>query len=71
MASGSTSREVELAEYRQELDLRRAVLTRRLRFRDAEGRETAIDGAPVREHGEPERGRAGDDAPPGQLVRHA
>ena len=33
---------VELAEYRQELDLRRAVLTRRVRFRDAEGRETAI-----------------------------
>ncbi|MGH2982977.1 MAG: glycoside hydrolase family 65 protein [Solirubrobacterales bacterium] len=35
-------REVELVEYRQELDLRRAVLTRRVRFRDAEGRETAI-----------------------------
>ncbi len=33
---------VQLAEYRQELDLRRAVLTRRVRFRDAEGRETAI-----------------------------
>ena len=35
-------REVELAEYRQTLDLRRAVLTRRVRFRDGEGRETAI-----------------------------
>ena len=33
---------LELAEYRQELDLRRAVLTRRVRFHDAEGRETAI-----------------------------
>ncbi len=32
----------ELAEYRQELDLRRAVLTRRLRFRDDEDRETAV-----------------------------
>ena len=33
---------VELAEYRQELDLRCAVLTRRLRFRDDESRETAL-----------------------------
>ncbi|MGZ8621994.1 MAG: hypothetical protein ACXWW8_05350, partial [Solirubrobacterales bacterium] len=33
---------VRLAEYRQELDLRRAVLTRRLRFHDAEGRETEM-----------------------------
>jgi alpha,alpha-trehalase len=33
---------VELCEYRQELDLRRALLSRRIRFRDAEGRETAI-----------------------------
>jgi trehalose/maltose hydrolase-like predicted phosphorylase len=33
---------VELGEYRQELDLRRAVLTRRVRFRDADDRETAI-----------------------------
>jgi len=32
--------EVELLEYRQELDLRRGVLTRRVRFRDAEGRHT-------------------------------
>src|SRR5512134_571282 len=35
-------RKVELADYRQALDLRRAVLTRTVRFRDAEGRETAI-----------------------------
>ena len=34
--------DVELTDYRQELDLRRAVLTRRLRFADAEGRETAV-----------------------------
>ncbi len=33
---------VRLAEYRQELDLRRAVLTRRLRFHDSEGRETEM-----------------------------
>ncbi len=33
---------VELAGYRQELDLRRAVLTRELRFRDPEGRQTSI-----------------------------
>ncbi len=33
---------VELAEYRQELDLRRAVLTRRMRFHDPDGRETAM-----------------------------
>ncbi len=33
-------REVELLEYRQELDLRRGVLTRTARFRDAEGRTT-------------------------------
>jgi alpha,alpha-trehalase len=33
---------LELAEYRQELDLRRAVLTRQMRFRDGEGRETAM-----------------------------
>ncbi len=33
---------VELAEYSQELDLRRAVLTRRMRFRDPDGRQTAL-----------------------------
>ena len=33
---------VRLADYRQELDLRRAVLTRRLRFHDAQGRETVM-----------------------------
>jgi len=33
---------VELLGYRQELDLRRAVLIRVLRLRDAEGRETAM-----------------------------
>lgn len=33
---------VELHEYRQVLDLRRALLMRRLRFRDAEGRETEM-----------------------------
>ena len=33
---------VRLADYRQELDLRRAVLTRQLRFQDSEGRETEI-----------------------------
>ena len=33
-------REVELLDYRQELDLRRGVLTRTARFRDAEGRTT-------------------------------
>ena len=35
-------REVELVDYRQALDLRRAVLTRRVRFRDAEGHETVV-----------------------------
>ena len=35
-------REVELADYRQTLDFRRAVLTRTVRFRDAEERETVI-----------------------------
>ncbi len=34
--------EVELLEHHQNLNLRRAVLTRRLRFRDAEGRTTAV-----------------------------
>jgi trehalose/maltose hydrolase-like predicted phosphorylase len=33
---------VKLAEYRQELDLRRSLLTRRLRFEDAQGRETEM-----------------------------
>ncbi|WP_327098148.1 trehalose-phosphatase [Nocardia vinacea] len=33
----------ELLFYRQELDLRRAVLTRRFRFRDAAGRITAVE----------------------------
>ena len=33
---------VRLVEYRQELDLRRALLTRRLRFHDAKGRETEM-----------------------------
>jgi alpha,alpha-trehalase len=33
---------VALAEYRQELDLERAILTRHLRFRDREGRVTAM-----------------------------
>ncbi|MEU0504280.1 trehalose-phosphatase [Nocardia sp. NPDC005998] len=33
----------ELLSYRQELDLRRAVLTRRFRFRDATGRITAVE----------------------------
>src|SRR6478735_4649913 len=32
--------DVELLDYWHELDLRRAVLTRRLRFRDSDGRET-------------------------------
>ena len=35
-------REVELADYRQALDLRHAVLTRTVRFRDADGRQTAL-----------------------------
>ena len=34
--------QLELAEYRQELDLRRALLTRRIRFRDGEGHETEL-----------------------------
>jgi len=34
--------DVELLDYCHELDLRRAVLARRLRFRDAEGRETTL-----------------------------
>jgi trehalose/maltose hydrolase-like predicted phosphorylase len=34
--------EVELIGYRQELDLRHAVLARRVRFSDADGRETVI-----------------------------
>ncbi len=33
---------VRLADYRQELDLRRAMLTRQIRFQDPEGRETTI-----------------------------
>jgi trehalose/maltose hydrolase-like predicted phosphorylase len=33
---------VELTEYRQELDLRRSVLSRRVRFHDPDGRETAL-----------------------------
>ena len=34
--------DVELLDYRHELDLHRAVVTRELRFRDAAGRETAL-----------------------------
>jgi trehalose/maltose hydrolase-like predicted phosphorylase len=34
--------DVELLDYCHELDLRRAVLARRLRFRDADGRETTL-----------------------------
>ncbi len=34
--------DVTLDEYRQELDLRRALLTKRLRFRDPEGRDTEV-----------------------------
>ena len=34
--------EVELLEYRHELDIHRAVMTRKLRFRDAAGRETTL-----------------------------
>ncbi|MCM6772412.1 trehalose-phosphatase [Nocardia sp. CDC159] len=34
--------EAELLSYRQEFDLRRAVLTRRLRYRDSEGRMTTV-----------------------------
>ena len=34
--------ELELLDYHHELDLRTALLTRRLRFRDKEGRETAL-----------------------------
>ena len=34
--------DVEVLEYRQELDLRGAVMTRRVRFRDGLGRETAL-----------------------------
>ncbi len=34
--------DAELLEYVQELDMRAAVLTRRLRYRDAEGRTTAV-----------------------------
>jgi trehalose/maltose hydrolase-like predicted phosphorylase len=35
--------DVELLEYRHEIDLSRALLTRRLRFRDDDGRETALE----------------------------
>ncbi|HSL67971.1 MAG TPA: hypothetical protein VK977_07415, partial [Actinomycetota bacterium] len=35
-------RKVDVLEYRQELDLRRAVLTRRVRFEDAHGRVTGV-----------------------------
>jgi len=35
--------EVELLEFRQELDLRAGVLRRNMRFRDVDGRETAIE----------------------------
>jgi alpha,alpha-trehalase len=34
--------DAEMLEYAQELDLRRGLLTRRLRFRDAEGRHTRV-----------------------------
>ncbi|MGM0384532.1 MAG: glycoside hydrolase family 65 protein [Actinomycetota bacterium] len=34
--------EVDLLEYSQELDMRAAILTRRLRYRDPEGRTTAV-----------------------------
>ena len=34
--------DVELLDYRHELDIHRAVVTRELRFRDASGRETAL-----------------------------
>src|ERR1700751_4107673 len=34
--------DVELLDYRHELDLRRAVMTRWVRFRDAAGRETML-----------------------------
>ena len=34
--------DVELLDYRHELDIHRAVVTRELRFRDAAGRETAL-----------------------------
>jgi trehalose/maltose hydrolase-like predicted phosphorylase len=34
--------DVDLLDYRHELDLRRALMTRTLRFRDARGRETTL-----------------------------
>ena len=59
---------VRLADYRQELDLRRAVLTRRLRFHDAEGRETEMTERRFVSMARPEHRRAPDDPASGQLV---
>jgi hypothetical protein len=44
--------EVEVLEHVQELDLRRAVLTRRLRLRDDDGRTTAVHQRRLVQHGD-------------------
>jgi trehalose/maltose hydrolase-like predicted phosphorylase len=48
--------DVELLDYRHEFDLRRALLTRRLRFRDADGRETTIHSRRFVSMADPNRG---------------
>ena len=45
--------DVELLDYRHELDLRAAVTTRLVRFRDAAGRETTLRSHRFVEHGGP------------------
>ena len=53
--------EVTLLAYRQSFDLRGAVLTRELRFRDDAGRTTAVTQTSIRGDARGPRGRARDD----------
>ena len=62
---------VEVLQCQQELDLRRGVLTRKLRIRDSQGRIMPHHMPPVRAHGGRAPGRAGDDHRAGELVREA
>ena len=57
--------DVELLEYRHELDIRHATVIRRLRFRDRDGRETTLLQPAVRQHGghAPRRGSSGRSSP--------
>ena len=59
----------ELLAYRQELDLRRGVLTRQLRVRGPGRPGHRGDPAPLRLHGRPAPGRPGDDSRARELVR--